>query len=24
MTREHYLSFQRSVGKSELFDGATA
>ena len=24
MTREHYLSFQRSVGKSETFDGATA
>jgi amidohydrolase len=24
MTREQYLSFQRSVGKTELFDGATA
>jgi len=24
MTREQYLSFQRSVGKTEVFDGATA
>jgi hypothetical protein len=24
MTREQYLSFQRSVAKHELFDGASA
>ena len=24
MTREQYLSFQRSVGKTELYDGGSA